>query len=313
MRSICRTVYGSALQVARSLSIPHVIPNNATLNQYVLDINQYGMTADVTSIQPRLVTPNVAVYSLQSYVDIDDTPNMRTQYLAIGNRGHRNFTAADQNSPPYTGPIPHMARHSGLYGQVPFVMRLPSNDLTASERSNYRHRAWILVNGVRYIAYFLRRITPTNQTVDMVYNTVVNGVVTEQQFLPTSNDLRNPTAPGNPGAPIVTTGDFLSTSALLNIIFTPAEISELLNVSRILFNNEEQAIISEFALCHGVDKNSYHSFNGTTIDTATVIQEACGVQVSTFLTAYYPLVYSNNGLTVTLNLGAVEPLYGVAV
>lgn len=313
MRSICRTVWGSGLQTAKHVGANHVIPDNGTLNQWVPTLNKFGMTIGPVGIQPRLTTGSVAAYSLQSYNTLTDTAGLKMQYLAIGNMGHKNYTAADQNSPPYTGPVPHMARHSGLYGQIPFVLCLPGNDLQPADRSKYRFRAWITVGGQQYIAYFLRLLTDEILTVEMKYVTVNGGVETEQTFVPTTNDLINPTKPGMPGAPIETTGDYLSTTCRLGINFSEVEIARLVEVSEILFGNPDQAIISEFALCTGVDKPCYHSWDGSTVNTGTQHPEAIGVQVSTFMTAYYPLLYANDGLEIGMNLGALEPLYGINV
>lgn len=313
MRSICRTVYGSALQAARYIGVNHLIPENACLNQYVGSLNKYGMTIASSGIQPRLVNPNIGAFTLLAYNETEDTPDMEVRYLAIGNMGHKNYTSADQSTPPYTGPVPHMARHAGLYGQIPYALLLPNNDLSAQERLKYRFRAWVSINNQLYIAYFLRKITDelALPSVEMKYVTVNNGVATEQTFVPTVNDLNNPTKPGNVGAPIPTTGDYLATTAPLTINLSAAEVQRLIQVAEILFGNPEQAIISEFAICHGLDKPAYHSWDGQTISTASTHPEAVGVQVSTFLTAYYALQYSNDGLTINLNLGAVEPLYGV--
>lgn len=312
MRTICRTAYGSKLQTAQYFNLPHVIEENATLNQWVPTINKNGMVAEPTGIQPRLTTGAVTAFSLQSYNPTLDTNDLKAKYLAIGNMGLKNFTPADQNSPPYTGVIPHMARHSGLYGMIPFALCLPGNDLLPVERANYRFRVWVKINNQQYIAYFLRLIAPTNQSVEIKYVTVNNGVKTEQAFTPTQNDLLNPTKPGTPGAPILTTGDYISVTAPIDVILTPVEVQRLIDVADILYNNPDQAIISEMAICHGLDKSCYHSFDGTTINTTTPLPEAIGVQVSSYLSANYPLVYSEKGLEVNLNVGAVEPLYGVS-
>lgn len=311
MRSICRTFSGSGLQVARHLGTAHVIPENGTLNQWVPTINKFGMTAGAGAIQPRLTTGSVAAFSLNSYNPAADTPSNRVNYLAIGCMGHTAYIGPDNNTPSWTGPLPHMARHTGMYGQLPFALCLPGNDLPALERAKYRFRTWITVGGQQYIAYFLRKLDLSAVTVETKYVTVTGGTATSQTFSPTSNDLVNPTKPGQPGAPILTTGDYLSTTASMQLQFTATEVARLLQVSEILFNNPNMAIISEFAICQGLDKDCHHSWNGSSIDTSQTHPEAIGVQISTFMTAYYPLVYTNDGFQVAMNLGALEPLYGV--
>lgn len=311
-RNICRTVYGSALQTARHLGAQHVIPEYSSLNQWVPSVNKNGMVYVTSSpIQPILAGGgSTNAFSNAAYVQAADSDKLKSQFLAIGNMGHKNFVGADASSPPYTGPIPHMARHSGLYGMIPFVLRQQGNDLSAPERANYRFRCWVTIGGNKYIAYFLRKLTSDLITVEMKYVTVTAGVPSETAFTPVASDLLNPTKPGMAGAPIITTGDYLATTARVTLNFSAAEVQEMINVANLLYGNADQAIVSEFAICTGLDKDSLHSYNGTSRDT-TPAPEAIGVQVSTFLSAYYPMVYTNDGYTINLNLGATEPLYGI--
>ncbi len=335
-RSITRTIFGSTLQTARHLGSVYQIPQYSTLNEWVAGLgtnvvspmNFYGVNG-TTNIQPMLQSnPATAVFNLASYGNnMADTQAMVAQYLAIGNLGHLNFAGADPTQPSWTGPKPHAARSSGLFGQIPFVLRAfsttnPNWDIPASgapvSRINYRHRTWLMIGGKLYAAYFLRLLTPNGNpppVVSMEYNQVTNGLTTTTAFSPTANDLFTPLVPGTPGAPIATTGDFLSASASIQVQLSQSEINELINVSTILYNNPNQSIVSEVAICQGLDKNATFSPDGATSATAAnapVMAEACGVQVSTYVSAYYPIPYTSNGLTIDMDMGAEEPLYGIS-
>lgn len=314
MRRITRSIYGCALTIARSLGATHVEEDNSTLNQWVPTINRNGLVFVplASNIHPTLAGTSTSAFSLGAYVQGTDSDGMKIQYLAIGDMGHRTFTPADPSTQPsYTGPLAHMARHSGLYNMIPFVLRAQGNDLTPIERAKYRFRTWLTIGATKYIAYYLRVLPTGAITISKNYTTVNGASRTTVPFAPTADDLVNPSKPGMPGAPIETTGDYLSASAALAINFSAAEIVEMMNVGQLMYNNPYQSILSEFALCQGLDKNCNHSWNGTTRDTTTVAPEAVGVQVATFLNAYYPLTYVNNSLDVNLALGATEPLYGV--
>ncbi len=334
-RSITRTIFGSTLQTARHLGSVYQIPQYSTLNEWVAALgtnvvspmNFYGVNG-TTNVQPMLqASPSTAVFNSASYANnVADTQGMIAQYLAIGNLGHLNFAGANPTQPSWTGPKPHAARSSGLFGQIPFVLRaysatnpnwdIPANGADVS-KVNYRHRTWLMISGVLYAAYFLRLLTPSGNTapvVSMEYNQVTNGLVTTTSFAPTANDLFTPIVPGTPGAPIATTGDSLSASASILVQLSQNEINELINVSTILYNNPNQAIVSEIAICQGLDKNATYSPDGVTSSTAAnapVAPEACGTQVSTYVSSYYPIPYTSNGLSINMDLGAEEPLYGI--
>ena len=335
-RSITRTIYGSTLQTARHLGSVYQIPPYSTLNEWVAALgtnvvsqtNFYSLNGS-SNVQPMLLSnPSIAVFNAASYANnLTDTQGMIAQYLAIGNLGHLNFAGADPTQPSWTGPKPHAARSSGLFGQIPFVLRAynPSNpnwDIPATgaavSKVNYRHRTWLMIGGKLYVAYFLRLLTPSGNpppAVSMEYNQVTNGVTTTTSFNPTANDLFTPLVPGTPGAPILTTGNSLSAASAIQILLGQDEVNELINVSTILYNNPNQAIVSEIGICQGLDKMATYSPDGVTSSTtanAPQMAEACGVQVSTFISAYYPLPYTSSQLTINMDLGAEEPLYGIS-
>ena len=107
---------------------------------------------------------------------------------------------------------------------------------------------------------------------------------------------------------ITTTGDYLSTSAILGLDFSAADVAELINVANLLYNNELYAVISEIGLVAGVDRTVTASGPGGSINYV----EALMATITTHITAYNSVSYNNNGFDYDLELGAVEPLVGVA-
>ena len=126
--------------------------------------------------------------------------------------------------------------------------------------------------------------------------------------MPNSSNLA-PTPPtvNNSGVNTVD-GDYTTASARLNLVITPEDITEFLNVGSIIYNDTGFAIISEIGLCTGVDRifpvsvQSGGSFN---------FNDAVGVQIINHVPAMIPAAFSNNGTTISLAVGATEPLFSL--
>jgi hypothetical protein len=102
-------------------------------------------------------------------------------------------------------------------------------------------------------------------------------------------------------------GSYVVATARVDLTISAAETLELLSVGTILFGDENAAIISEIALCMGVDKNvNYNSGSGT-----ISFLEAIAVQVASHVPAFFPMKFSNQGVTLSLDIGATEPLFGL--
>lgn len=277
MDNIVRTVYGSYLQSCQLLGLPFALATNSTLNE------KFGVQAGVL--------PNSGVL-----------PTCR--YFAIGNGGHKLSVTNGLYIPE---PIQHMTTDAALYNHLPFVLREPSNDLTQAQQANYALRVQEVHNGVNYIAYYLKRIDFTNVAASMQYKTVnSDGSITTTPFVPTTANL-NPTPPNlSPTGVNVVTGDYVMASAPVPITLTADDVTEILNVANIIYGDPNAAIVSEIALCSGVDKvisvggSGQPSFN---------FNEAIAVQVDSFINTFYALNFSQDGVDNIVDCGAVEPLY----
>lgn len=275
MKSVVRSVHGAALQTAALIGLPHVIPPHSTLNE------KFNINANMT---------------------IPDTEIPRIRYVGIGNGGHRVVVGANNIS--YNQPIQHLPRHSGLYNQLPFVLRPITNDLTPQERAKYRLRTVIQHGGVSYAAYYLKTLDFSNTVVDLEYFTVDNGVTTSSTFSPNSSDL-NPTPPDLTSTGVVSTsGDYIAATSQVPFKMDAGEIEEFANVANILYGSTDYAIISEIALCSGMDKVVTGTFNGVSASYT----EAIGVQINDFIATYLATSYSNQMIDISFDIGAVEPM-----
>lgn len=317
-RVIVRTVYGSAIQTARNMGLAHDIPGDFSALLYGgVPVSGKGALNTAVCI-PSLPADIVrGMQTAPAYDKVQDTDNIKMQILCIGNGGHR-YVAAAPPAPAYSSPIPHQATDSGLYNQIPFLIRPYASDINGATRAKYRLRRTLVIGGQLYVGYFGRVLdyTGVNPVVQLV--TIDAGQPIYGGFNPTINSL-------DPDPSNVTNftindnqGSYVSVSATLNIQFDANEVQEIMSACELLFGSEEYAIISEIALCTGVDKPVDTQYSDVTPFSASSIApgpsapiEAVGVQVMTHISTHYPIVYANDGFSMTLDLGATEPLFGI--
>ncbi len=285
MENVVRTVYGAFLQTTQLLNLPFEQIAHTTLNEKFNIDNNFVLPAG-------------------------DMPFL--QYVGIGNGGHQMVIGANNIAVPQ--PIQHSPTDAALYNQLPFVLRLPSNDLTPAQMAGYRLRTLVTYGGVQYIAYYLKVLNLANTAAgitsdvpSMLYNTVSNGSVTSTGFVPSASNL-NPTPPSiNTSGVVSTTGDYVAATAKVPFTMSLFDISEFLNVANIIYGDPSYAIISEIALCSGIDSAVTGTFNGISQNYT----EAMVVQVMTFISSFYAAQFTNSGINLLMDVGAVEPLFAL--
>jgi hypothetical protein len=275
MQEIVRTAYGASLQTSELLNLPLVVKQYTTLNEK---------------------------FNIHDDIQLADTDNAKLGYYVIGNGGHRFNVGVNNIAKPE--PIQHLPRHAALYNHIPFIMRPVSSDLTPTERLKYRLRRIETHNAIQYVVYYGKVLNLSSTVSRLELRVVNNGSVTVTNFTPTVDDL-NPTPPPiNTGSVLTTTGDYIAASAKVNIILTAAEISEIMDVSNILYGDPNYAIVSELGLCSGVDKVVQGNFNGTNSNYTDTI----GMQICSFISVFYPLAFINDTVNIGLDIGSVEPM-----
>lgn len=271
MRTITRTVYGARLQSLQFFGLPYTHVDNTTLNE------KLGIFPD------QRPSPG-------------EIP--RNRYFCISNRGHRLAVGADGF--PLTDELPHQPSDGGPYGIVPFILRRASDDLDPATRSKYCLRRQEVHNGENFVAYYGKRFSLAGAEVGMFTNTVDAGVTTTVPFVPTSANL-NPAPPSIPPTGSVTvSGDYMSVSTMVDLSMSETETAEFIEVAKILFGDERHAVISEIMTVAGCDRM-------LTAGSLTY-NEVVEAQVTAFIADYHAVRYSNKGLDLTLDVGAVEPL-----
>lgn len=279
MENITRTVYASSVQTNLFLKTAQAYPENSTLNE------KFG-------IQARVLPAATDTPSLNCYV--------------IGNKGHQSVIGAE--GIPKTEPVQHRATDAALYGHIPFVLRPLNNDLSQTDRAKYALRLEEVHDGIRYAAYYARRLDKTNTVAQMQVKTVVNGVETTTPFVPNSSNL-NPSPPAVASTGVNTTdGSYVSAVATLTLSISESEAAEILNVAKVLYGDEGYAIISEIGLVTSVDK----VVNVTSTAGNFTMNEVIVAQIAAFSPAMIPLNFNPTGASVVLNVGSTEPLLALS-
>ncbi len=279
MNNIVRTIYSSYLQTCGLLELPFELKANTTLNE------KFNIQSGVTPT-------------------VDQMPSLG--YFSVGNGGHKYITGAGGIAVP--DPIQHRATDAALFNHLPFVLREPELDLSQAQRANYALRKQVTYNGKVYWAYYLKRFTKDNVKAAMEYRVINNGSTVSSPFVPNSSNL-NPTPPelNNTGVNVVT-AEYVAATAKFELSLSDADVAELLHVASVMYDNDAYAIISEIALCTGVDKivsvpGVSGNFNFT---------EAIAVQVATFVSLHSALKWSENGVSIVLDVGSANSMFNLA-
>ena len=272
-----RTIFGSYLQACQYTGSGFLVPNYTTLNQ------RHDIYKDEA-------------------VGVLDIPTIG--YVGIGNGGHVAKTGANGFSG--LDVVRHKADHAGLYNQLPFVLRRPDNDLTSQERSQYRLRGTVTYGETLYVAYWLKRLDLTNTIPTMTRVSVTEEGTVTIPFVPTEKELFNPTKPVlSPGGVNVTTGEYLTVTGQVPFTMDSSDLEEFDNVISIIYDDPSYGIISEIAVCSGIERSLPGVFDGVTMNYDEVI----AVQVCNFLNCcFLTSQYNATGINIIMDIGATESL-----
>lgn len=271
---VCRSAIAGLIQTSQYLGKPVAALPNSTLNQK-LNINA---DQDITSA---------------------DMPTVK--YIAIGIGGH-GFELSGSNV--LWKEHQHQPDHAGLYKQIPFVLRTLDNDLTATERANFRLRRIEEHDGISYVAYYLYVLDTSNSDVILERRTVVDGTTTAVAYTPKLSDLSPTYVDLSTGSSVTTSGDYVASSCKVPFELTPAMVQDIINVCEIIYNDARVALLSEMATVSGVDATVSGLFNGVTKQYTDVLR----AQITSFISCGYILDYMNDGITLRVDIGNVEPL-----
>lgn len=270
-----RTIYAAHLSTCKALGRPHTLHPNSTLNQ------KFNLFKDDV--------PAINQYPVVGYV-------------AIGNKG-ATYEVTSSNYV-LTSPVPHSPRHAALYNHIPFVVRPINDDLPPEERIKYRLRVPVSVDGEPHVAYYLRSLTLEDVIPTTELRNVSAGNITTDTFTPSVGDL-------NPPHPTISnidlndpSGDYLISSAKVNLILNNNDIVNIRDACEQLFGDPRYAVINEIALVSGVDKIQQGTFGSVTSN----YMEAIATQVNAFIYQYHALTESTTEVQLRFDIGSSELL-----
>lgn len=225
-------------------------------------------------------------------------------YIALGRGGLGMSIGADNK--PYPEIFQHKSTDTALFEHMPFVLRLPENDLPAERRARYAMRAPLAIGGVTYWAYWLKRVDFSQAETDMFIKHVLpDGSVDTQNWVPDNSNLNPTPVDLSDSGTNLLAGYSVVASTIIALQLDAFDINEIRNASQIIKGSGGKAIASEVALCTGAARQ----INAPSQTGTFPFLEAVGVQVASFLQALYALDFLNTGLTDQLELGISEPLF----
>lgn len=303
MQTITRTAVGSLVQLTRTCGIPLHISPNSTLNEAV-------MNSKSNKYIP--LVPTAGMELSEDFNPLVDTQNIKLQYLAIGTGGHTYIQNGSTGHPKPT-PKPHKSRDTGLYEMVPFVCKPLSEDLSPTQREKYRLRTVVEIGGVKYAAYFLKRYDMSQYTPNQNIVKVANGSKVATPYKPTVNDL----VPADPTISGENDGTYIQTTITLSVQFNEEELEWYREAYSLWFGDDSgNAIISEFAICSGVDKpitKRYPETGNQAIQRInSSLMEAQAVQVNIIQTEIVNISAGSVEYSTDINIGTSDALFGMS-
>ena len=291
------TVYSAQVQVAQRRGSPHDVVEHSSILEAIKKIPEAIAAGD----RGQWVA---APYSYQ------DTRQIKVSCVCIGNGGHRLRAESGALIPTFE-PRPHMATDSGLFNQLPFVVKPIAADLSAAERSRFCLRETLLINGVLHVGYFGRVIPETDiPNVTTVKRIITESSDTSNEWLPTSADLSPSMKDDTPAG--MTEQTYVSASVIDHLGFTEQDVTWLREAALLMYGSESYAYISEVAVCMGVKREVTARYNelGNASTPYTGPFEFVGVQIASFSYAGWDMTAHPTGFNMGISTAVSEPLMG---
>lgn len=225
-------------------------------------------------------------------------------YIALGRGALDLFAGADGKADVRISQ--HKSTDAALFEHMPFCLRTLDNDLPVERRNRYAMRQQVEYFGIRYWAYWLKRVDFSQADTDLfLKHTLDDGSSNITNFVPTEANLNPvPEDLSSTGVNLLAGWSVLA-STIIDLALDAFDINEIRNASTIIKRATGKALVTELALCTGAVKQVQVPGVGGTF----AFNEAIGVQVASFVQAMYPLDYINQSFTDQLEMGISEPLF----
>jgi len=143
----------------------------------------------------------------------------------------------------------HKPTDAALFEEIPYILRLTTNDLTPTEQLKYRFKKLLNINGTEYNAYYMKAIPSTDITDGLFKVSMTNNIPTLSVFDTNTDKLLNP-IPRDPTSSLLDLNvtDYIANVIKLKFILTAAELIEINNVLDILYGVNNGKNIREIAV-----------------------------------------------------------------
>lgn len=152
-----------------------------------------------------------------------------------------------------------------LFNQTPFILRTLDNDIPADKRAKYAIRAIVEINGIQYIAYFLKLLDKSLSQITA--STVIpatqdspediNQLVSDPRYL-------NPTPTKPDAGNERTDGKYVRVSCLVQSKMDAWDIDEMLNAKQII-TGTTQFEITEIGIFSAIPKTVTDNSTGSNV------------------------------------------------
>ena len=265
MNRVIRTIYNSSLQAANLLGTPYQAAEKTTLNE------KYAIGIDIIDT----VLPSLAYYGAGiNFKKAIDT-------------GVIDLTKAS-----------HSATDADVYYPLPFLLKAATVGLTDNEELLYRIKTSVTVDGVEYIACYLKKfdgLDTSDSLYGMTYNSTLKDYVTSTLDT-TAIDFLSPV----PAERDCNDADlsYVGVSQKVYIKLSAVEIDNMRTAADILYPNiaiSERHSIGEVALYSGIES----VYKGK--------PEAAKVQAN-FFKPVNAVIASGDTFALTINVGGMLPM-----
>lgn len=278
--AIRRTLYGAVEQTAALLGCP--VP---------VDFHKASQLNTTFGIQPDAV-PNVG-----------EVVRMRAFVMGIGS--HAYTTGMDNIALPTNKN--HTALDAGLFKPIPLCVREIGNDLDETHRQLYGLRRIENIGGTDRIAYYAYLFDSTTAVIQPLVQRIVDGQAVESNpFVPTQANREPTPVDISNGGTNPLQGQVGRVSAIVTLQMDAAAVAEVLNAAVLKYGSEDYAYVSEIGLVTAAQRTIQSpNGGGAQISFRELISAEIYAQIPTQLA----MKDRRPGLTLTYNVGAMEPLF----
>lgn len=226
-------------------------------------------------------------------------------WWCIGDKGHRmGLDSKTDNS--FIDPLKHTRKDACNFEPIPFVMRQEGNDLTEKERESYGLRRMEEHDGIKYFAYYAKRVDLSKARAKIIIKTLENGtVIDEEEFKPDTSVIFPKPTVVPPDQGVITNTQIAEIRIPVTIDFNEQDVIELENVAMVRYKNPKLAIISEVGMVTGIKRSTNIVSNG---GQQFKFDEVIHAQTAAYISTYQQMSFNRLGFLLELEIGSTEPL-----